>query len=1288
MSEYSLFSNYRNSRVRCSGADAAAFLRSFAERPLRTRKKEETLSITLATFRRGRRCLKNVDRVTGLSFDIDGPGTEDVIARLRGDNILAIGHSTMSHVPGEPRGRVYVFFDRGVTAEESRPLRHWLIERFEIPADPSAADPCRVNVLPCVPHADFDFRWFDTKGMPLDIGDALARISTEHGKGIGFHRRAADADRSAGHRSARAHPSRRGRGDRDGRRLARRVQKKRIAKSQSAQSRAAETPRKALSASRGPNVARIVGELFALNADDAFVGQRNGLAMELGAAIVEAGVPARSVRAIIEPTLISAREYASAYAIALDLDMDGAGREIESWLIRAERSAAKTEDGDEVRGLGSLAHRRNGLVRAIRDCVQDLLLAGAERPVLGADDASRAMADALDSNAPIIALNISTGGGKSRVGRAWVVAGGGRAYVSTPTHALKAQMKAKLLAETGVEMRARAPSLLALRRPDGSLICSEPERVELAMYAGDRPTSACSGCPHRATCAPAIEAALGDDKRGKRAGSRVVLTHAGAARELNAIVAAGEAPGSRFFFDECPSLARHGRWSAFEIDKYVERHLTPRGAAIFTAVTAVERDEDVGEAARAAASARGPLIRRGAPKGSRPFVRALSSLAEAIACGVEKSFMLVTHLKNGRPSLRWRSPAPWVRAVREYVAAGGRVLIADATLDAAGISAALGIEVQTIHVADAPGTRRVFVRDDGVATPRRSGDAVFGRIVRDARLALGERRPSSIGLVTWKEWKDAAAEALREAFPGAEISALHYGGERGLDDLEDCEVLITAGDPWVNASAIGADPTTREGKRAWEDELQRWLVQAHGRARSARRAGKTIVHVGGSAPDPRIAPQWAGCEIVRPGQRAVSVVVCSLSALGLSVRELARVLGCSPSTAYRRLRAELFGQKQARIEGWNTSVKEREIVCSTPLANEEPSVDPGERVLPPEERATLRDPMRETNDPSEEEQKAPAPAEMPVVEEYEAALRRLITEEVEGRGEANIAMDLREQLGVLWYALSEDEQDEMVDLRRELIPPPREANDGPDPFDGAGAKPRRYPDPIEHPFPTTDLIGKCPLPQPPRLKKTQAPAKRVELLLKAFRAVYACRFPNSPMKHLYKNVRDLEKSKLYPPLLAAADAMLADDIPPHIWIDWSIEQFYAQKAAPPRDPKGQGPPWMWILSIKRIAKQGNWFRATACSASGMALLSQEAEDVLARYRVAVARMQSEEEEDVFYELFPLGYLEECDGAKDETEHMLSILKRLRDSWNVHLWARYEKEIRRILAPELARESWG
>jgi len=613
--------------------------------------------------------------------------------------------------------------------------------------------------------------------------------------------------------------------------------------------------------------------------------------------------------------------------------------------------------------------------------------------LLSAEEGTAAIRAALRSPAPLVVLRSTTGAGKSAELREWLTteATSARpAAVFVPTHRLGEQTQSGLFS-LGVSA-ARPVGVARVRLPvvqgEGSLACVHHEAAELLARAGGHVREElCSECPARkkhpqnggecpayasgSTAAPVV--VLQQPLLGP------VLRQAAADLE-NRSADTDKPPPALAIVDELPPLVARVPWAAAE---QARKHnfaaemapaaleaLGPLLAAIRRQAAApldrprtlrdllaldlagVDLDKTLAEAR---AIDGGALWQRSLPVrlarlSLAPDTRdhALARLA-AVAALTELLRVIIEAAHEPDRLLLWPTEegptlaalAPWVRQMRAFIEAGGRVRLLDATAPVEALRRLWPeIELHAVEVRDAPHVRRrMLVWQHGArgrhCSPDRSllADEVRGPLRRLAAVAV-EAGARKIGLLTHKPVADALRGWLtdREADPskpapawcpdeleqlvdaGAEILPGHFGAQRGLDLWAECDLLATMGDPWPNLGAAIVEAGVLELDAAtWTLETTRAeLVQAWGRARPVHRQGPcVVVHLGALALAPSVdwAPQWAGVPQEWP-QRGRPPTVLPLTdpstwaaeraRLGLSRRDHAKALGVSWATYCRK----------------------------------------------------------------------------------------------------------------------------------------------------------------------------------------------------------------------------------------------------------------------------------------------------------------------------------------------------------------------------------------------------
>ena len=600
------------------------------------------------------------------------------------------------------------------------------------------------------------------------------------------------------------------------------------------------------------------------------------------------------------------------------------------------------------------------------------------------------------------------GAGKSlamREALAVHVEAGGRAVVVVPTHEL-AEQTVRGLDVLGV--RAAAPKGVArVRLPvlgaEGTAaVCLFPEAADLLARTGaEVRRTLCWKCPHKQAhpatggeC-PAYKAGVGGDVARVRVYQQPVLgaVLAEHAVKLAAAVAndssddgEADAPVSVVVVDELPPLTttvpldqasekyERARSRHFLNDKALElvepliravlrgvvgaahgatwRELATRGAHgdlvhVERALVAA-RDLDVAQLweTRALVRLASFAVRQEDPATVLPtLTRAaeLTELVHAVAEGAHHPDAPALRVDDdGAGYLVGR--ARWLRSAGAYLAAGGRLVLLDATAPVDALKRLLGaVTAVVVDAEDAHGVARTFapwahgarsrhVAGSGAAAVPMAPELV-GALRRLATLAPAGAR--KIGVLAHKPVAAALIAALATAanpdaelppFMPVELAALvaagvtfdvgWYGNQRGLDRWADVDMLATLGDPWphllaarAEAAALGLEPEAWAGEACMGE-----LVQAWGRARAVHRTTPVlIVHLGNVEPCLQAAAQWARAAAApaaggRP-RAAVPVEAgdpatwpAKRERLGVSAREHARRLGVGWDVYGRRMR--------------------------------------------------------------------------------------------------------------------------------------------------------------------------------------------------------------------------------------------------------------------------------------------------------------------------------------------------------------------------------------------------
>jgi hypothetical protein len=612
--------------------------------------------------------------------------------------------------------------------------------------------------------------------------------------------------------------------------------------------------------------------------------------------------------------------------------------------------------------------------------------------LLGAEKATEAIRAALRSPAPLVVLRSTTGAGKSAEVRqllAEQASAEDPAAMFVPTHRLGEQTQQGLWS-LGVSasrpLGVARVHLPVVREGEDPHACIHHEAAELLAQAGGHVREElCSGCSYRKVH-PKTGAECPAYASGASRAPVVVLqqplladTLATAAEEL-AQQEPEHPPLKTIIVDELPPVVSRVPWTAAEayrkhrldtetnpeameglgplLDAIAKRiRSTVEGGVSLRQILAtsglvgadIERTLEDARAVDPRALWQRSLPVRLALRAMNPTSRdhALARLATvAAATGLLRALIEAAH-EPDRPLL-WREEtgpslatlAPWVRQVRPFLAAGGKLRLLDATAPVDALRALWPeLELHAIEVRDAERIqRRYLVWQHGArgrhTAPNRTllPDELRGPLRRLAAV-ITETGARSVGLLAHKPLADAMRGWLLDlevnpsspppawcpeelaaiVTAGVELRPGHYGAQRGLDTWADVDVLATVGDPWANlgASIIEAAVLGIEAEGWTQETARAELVQAWGRARPVHRPSPcVIVHLGAPAlaPSADWAPQWAGVKQEWP-QRGRPPTVLPLSdpatwaeeraRLGLSRKAHAEALGLSWTT-YRR----------------------------------------------------------------------------------------------------------------------------------------------------------------------------------------------------------------------------------------------------------------------------------------------------------------------------------------------------------------------------------------------------
>lgn len=290
---------------------------------------------------------------------------------------------------------------------------------------------------------------------------------------------------------------------------------------------------------------------------------------------------------------------------------------------------------------------------------------------------------------------------------------------------------------------------------------------------------------------------------------------------------------------------------------------------------------------------------------------ALEGLREALHAG-HAYLHLVDH-EDGRKDRLWSAPARWVRAVHDLRGEGVRVLILDATASDEVCTSLWTRQPTRVHVADAPNVDREWVYTSGARSEKLNArDAA--RWVQQIADRAHARGGKHVGLITKRAWRDRLHRLLRAALPDVKVSVGHFGGLRGLDTLQDVDLLAVVGEQWHGlgdvageAAVVGADAKVR-----WRQRTEEELAQAEGRLRPVhRRTPALLLRFTATRPNLQMAPQWRaashpgvtalpGC-VERIDPKSSSSLRAAKLKLDLSEQELALLAGISRGSLRRRL---------------------------------------------------------------------------------------------------------------------------------------------------------------------------------------------------------------------------------------------------------------------------------------------------------------------------------------------------------------------------------------------------
>lgn len=598
-------------------------------------------------------------------------------------------------------------------------------------------------------------------------------------------------------------------------------------------------------------------------------------------------------------------------------------------------------------------------------------------------------------------LVVTAGAGKSRAAAKAVAVMPVPFVVLVPTHALATEYETMLAAHGVTDVHVQR-GLTGLR-VDGQHACLQRSRAQSLIAAGVDPAEAlCGGCPHRLNhplvsggpC-PAYQTRVApsgpsrvrvlQSTRADAIIERLMDVHFPRAPFVEGNVESDEdepvqpPPAPVLILDEPGDLMLTTSLSAGHCDEVrrylsqlelsvrerlegivlpvleaIEARTIEDGASIHDVLTRQARldEASTGGILRGAWACRrlglsseavGELSMRGDLEAARRSRELLTLLREA-AFEPRRPCVSVQGSQ-----IYFASRAPWVRQLRSWVLRGGRAAVLDATGNPAEFRA-LGVSerratgrvdfrVTEVHVADAPGVRRVFIKWGSGAKSRHvdaSSKPVekelqgvlreVARIAREQGGPVGLLAHKPVALALQHEVDALRAEiAYSSSLVPSELAALvrdgielqigWYGAHRGLNRWEGVAVLVTLGDPNPNLGKVHAEATALgwnpEARSARLREAER--NQASGRARPIWGTPRSIVHVGNHKPVARWAPQWEEVETVTLKQgRPERSLAEGISAadhearrlqLGLSKRAYAKSIGEPLATYLRRTKS-------------------------------------------------------------------------------------------------------------------------------------------------------------------------------------------------------------------------------------------------------------------------------------------------------------------------------------------------------------------------------------------------
>jgi hypothetical protein len=572
--------------------------------------------------------------------------------------------------------------------------------------------------------------------------------------------------------------------------------------------------------------------------------------------------------------------------------------------------------------------------------------------------------EALNADEPALhVLRITAGAGKTGAALPAAVglAKGGtrRVTIVVPTHRLGKEIEERLARQGAAPTAVWRPVSLA---HESSACKVKPLARALATIGPSPRAVLCGKCPHRADCPEAAGSTKDASARPLR-----ILQHAAVS---GAFAEAGKQ--DVVLVDELPDMTRKLVVTPQTLDAMVSLRPYVDGAT-FNAVARVHAAL-IGavDVAVEGMSLRNLLSAGGGPNDEpadvEPLLEALRGKIEVNRAKVAKSAAYV--IRNGRGNDRslteianalellralqcaakqpdaalvhqgedWGLElvyvAPWLDEASEAAKRGAAVVVMSATVPVERLrtGASVPVRAKVLHVADAPGIRRVWVQNASASRKRwcASGGRAHAKNLRgalyDVACELQKAAARSVLVVSFKRLVPALQAAFAEATEGGspelvpenlaawlreggQVEFLWFGAVEGVDDYREVDAVVTLGDPRVNVNAsehAGAALGLEEGEHG-DDACASHLEQAWGRLRPVYRGGARglILHVGSVEPDVSRAPQWVGARVIGASPAALDPARLDPT---LSNRVNARLLGVNEATV-RRARKRL-GQQQ------------------------------------------------------------------------------------------------------------------------------------------------------------------------------------------------------------------------------------------------------------------------------------------------------------------------------------------------------------------------------------------